>query len=80
MLITSTAAVVLNCLDAFVEMPLQMLGRPILYKQTDFKFFRPSALPLANTLADIPFSFSRILMFNIIVRVYSHNNLSGSTI
>jgi len=79
MLIESTAAMVLNCLDAFVEMPLQMLGRPILYKQTDFKFFRPSALPLANTLADIPFSFSRTLVFNIIVRGYSHNILSEST-
>jgi ATP-binding cassette subfamily G (WHITE) protein 2 (SNQ2) len=72
MFIAPTAAMLLNCLDAFVEMPLQMLGRPVLYKQTDFKFFRPSALPLANTLADIPFSFSRILMFNVIVRVYSH--------
>lgn len=70
MLILLTAAMLLNCFDAFVEMPLTMLGRPILYKQTDFKFFRPSALPLANTLADIPFSFSRILIFNIIVRSY----------
>ena len=69
--IAPTAAMLLNCLDAFVEMPLQMLGRPILYKQTDFKFFHPSALPLANTLADIPFSFSRILIFNIVVRIYS---------
>jgi len=70
LLIAPTAAMLLNCLNAFVEMPLQMLGRPILYKQTDFKFFRPSALPLANTLADIPFSFTRILIFNIIVRIY----------
>jgi ATP-binding cassette subfamily G (WHITE) protein 2 (SNQ2) len=68
--IAPAAAMLLNCLDAFVEMPLQMLGRPILYKQTGFKFFRPSALPLANMLADIPFSFSRILIFNIIVRTH----------
>jgi hypothetical protein len=65
-----TVAMLLNCFNAFVEMPLMMLGRPILYKHSDFKFFRPSALPLANTLADIPFSFSRILVFNIIVRIY----------
>ena len=70
MLTAPTIAMLLNCLNAFVEMPLMMLGRPILYKHTDFKFFRPSALPLANTLADIPFSFSRILIFNIIVRIY----------
>ena len=78
MLIAPAAAVLVNCFDAFVEMPLQMLGRPILYKQTNFKFFRPSALPLADTLADIPFSFSRILVFNIIVSVYSHDILSWS--
>ena len=78
--IAPTVAVFLKCLEAFVEMPLQMLGRPILYKQIDFKLFRPSALPLANTLADIPFSFSRILISNIIVRVYSRDILSGSAI
>ena len=75
MSIAPTAAVLLKCLEAFVEMPLQMLGRPILYKQTDFKLFRPSALPLAETLADIPFSFSRILIFNIIVRICSRDIL-----
>jgi len=64
----------------FVAMPLQMLGRPILNKQTDFKFFCPSSLALVNTLADIPFSFSRILMFNIVIRVYSPEIPSGSTI
>jgi ATP-binding cassette, subfamily G (WHITE), member 2, SNQ2 len=29
--------------------------------------YRPSAIALANTLADLPFSASRVLLFNIIV-------------
>jgi len=56
-----------NCLDAFAEMPTQMVGRPIFFKQTSYKLFRPAALSLANTLADLPFSAIRILVFNIIV-------------
>jgi len=44
-----------------------MLGRPILKKQTDYSFYRPSAIAVANLLADIPFSALRILMFDIIV-------------
>ena len=49
------------------QMPVQMLGRPILNKQISYSFYRPAALALANTLADIPFSASRILVYNIIV-------------
>lgn len=48
-------------------MPGQMLGRPILQKQTEYSFYRPSALALANLIADLPFSSLRILLFNIVV-------------
>ncbi|THU83946.1 PEP carboxykinase-like protein [Dendrothele bispora CBS 962.96] len=43
-------ALLVTCLDAFGEMPLQMLGRPILRKQ---------AIAIANTVSDIPISFTR---------------------
>jgi ATP-binding cassette subfamily G (WHITE) protein 2 (SNQ2) len=48
-------------------MPYQMLGRPVLRKHTSYSFYRPSAHALGKTLADIPFSASRIIIFNIIV-------------
>ncbi|KAF5312934.1 hypothetical protein D9619_002752 [Psilocybe cf. subviscida] len=61
------AALLTTCLDAFGEMPLQMLGRPILRKQTNYSMYRASTIAVANTLSDLPFSASRILVFNIIV-------------
>ncbi|KAF8807904.1 hypothetical protein BYT27DRAFT_7189991 [Phlegmacium glaucopus] len=61
------AALLTTCLDAFGEMPMQMIGRPILRKQTTYRFYRPSVIALANTLADIPFSALRVLLFNIVV-------------
>ncbi|KAJ3509385.1 hypothetical protein NLJ89_g5251 [Agrocybe chaxingu] len=60
-------ALLTPCLESFGEMPLQMLGRPILRKQTNYSLYRPSAIAVANTLADLPFSAVRILVFNIIV-------------
>ncbi|KAF8665434.1 hypothetical protein AX16_000453 [Volvariella volvacea WC 439] len=60
-------ALLTTCLDAFGEMPTQMIGRPILRKQTSYSLYRPSAIALANTLSDLPFSAIRILIFNIIV-------------
>ncbi|THV06484.1 hypothetical protein K435DRAFT_825902 [Dendrothele bispora CBS 962.96] len=42
-------ALLVTCLDAFGEMPLQMLGRPILRKQTSYIMYRPSAIAIANT-------------------------------
>ncbi|KAG6874373.1 hypothetical protein C0995_015109 [Termitomyces sp. Mi166 len=61
------AALLTTCLDAFGEMPMQMLGRPILRKQTSYSMYRPSAIALANTLSDLPFSALRVLIFNLIV-------------
>jgi len=64
-------------------MPLQMIGRPILRKQvgpllipmnsttdenqTQFSLYRPSAVALANTISDLPFSATRVLMFNVLI-------------
>ena len=61
-----------SCLDAFNELPMQMLGRPILHKQTAYGFYRPGATALANTLADLPFSASRIFIFNVITYFMPH--------
>ncbi|KAF5332541.1 hypothetical protein D9611_005143 [Ephemerocybe angulata] len=61
------AALLTTCLDAFGEMPGQMIGRPILRKQTEYSFYRPSAIALANLFADLPFSAARVLLFDIIV-------------
>ncbi|KAL0571220.1 ATP-binding cassette transporter snq2 [Marasmius crinis-equi] len=60
-------ALLTTCLDAFQEMPMQMMGRPILYKQTNYGMYRPAAIGLANTLADIPFSAVRVFIFNVCV-------------
>lgn len=58
-------------------MPLQMLGRPIMKKQTGYGFYRPAALQIANTLADIPFSASRILIYDIIIYFMAHLDRSA---
>jgi ATP-binding cassette, subfamily G (WHITE), member 2, SNQ2 len=56
-----------NSLSAFAELPTQMLGRPILAKQNSFAFYRPSALTVAQLLADLPFGLPRSTIFTIIV-------------
>ncbi len=55
---------------------MQMLGRPIMKKQTGYGFYRPAAVQIANTLADIPFSAIRILIYDIII--YFMTNLARS--
>ncbi|TBU62153.1 ABC-transporter [Dichomitus squalens] len=58
----------LTCtLDTFGEMPVQMLGRPILKKQTNYALYRPAAVVIANTLSDIPFSAVRVFVYNLII-------------
>ncbi|KAI0375499.1 hypothetical protein BV20DRAFT_1073696 [Pilatotrama ljubarskyi] len=67
----------LTCaLDTFGEMPVQMLGRPILKKQTSYALYRPAAVAIANTLSDVPFSAVRIFVYNLII--YFMSNLSRS--
>ncbi|EPQ60137.1 hypothetical protein GLOTRDRAFT_67504 [Gloeophyllum trabeum ATCC 11539] len=70
------AAMLTVCLDCFGEMPVQMMGRPIMKKQTAYSFYRPAAIAVANTLSDIPFSAIRILIYNIII--YFMSNLHRS--
>ncbi|VDB90213.1 unnamed protein product [Peniophora sp. CBMAI 1063] len=61
------AAMLTSALDAFGELPVQITGRRILKKQTAYSLYRPSALSLANTLADLPFSATRLFIYDVIV-------------
>ncbi|KAJ7922816.1 pleiotropic drug resistance ABC transporter [Mycena leptocephala] len=61
------AALLTTCLDAFGEMPGQMLAN-------SYSMYRPSAIAVANTIADLPFSAARVLVFNL--PVYFMSNLS----
>ncbi|OBZ78638.1 Brefeldin A resistance protein [Grifola frondosa] len=70
------ASLLTCCLDTFGEMPAQMLGRPILKKQTGYSLYRPAAVAIANTLADIPFSALRIFIYDLII--YFMSNLARS--
>ena len=58
--------------DLFCQMPAQMIGRPVIRKQTDYGFYRPAAYQIANALADLPFSATRILIYDIIIYFMSH--------
>ncbi|KAI0095244.1 ABC-2 type transporter-domain-containing protein [Irpex rosettiformis] len=71
------AALLTSCLETFSELPAQMLGRPILKKQTSYSFYRPAATVIANTLADMPFSFIRITIYNIIIYFMVNLNRNG---
>ncbi|KAI6120967.1 pleiotropic drug resistance ABC transporter [Pisolithus croceorrhizus] len=63
-------------IEAFAEMPLQMLGRPIVNKQTSYGFYRPAAVVLANFFADIPIAAVRVFIFD--VTIYFMTNLARS--
>lgn len=56
-----------NSLTSFSELPTQMMGRPILARQTSFAFYRPSASFLAGLFADMPFGVPRVTVFVIIL-------------
>ncbi|CAE6423760.1 unnamed protein product [Rhizoctonia solani] len=60
-------ALLFNAFNAFSELPTMMGGRPILYKQLSYRFYRASALSVAQTITDIPLSSIRVLLFSIIV-------------
>ncbi|KAK2460203.1 hypothetical protein APHAL10511_007794 [Amanita phalloides] len=72
------SAVLVPALDAFSELPLQMIGRPILRKQTGYSLYRPSAHAIANTISDIPFSASRIFIFDIVIYFLTGLHRSGA--
>ncbi|TFY82436.1 hypothetical protein EWM64_g1573 [Hericium alpestre] len=71
-------AMLFSCLDAFGELATQVSSRDILRKQTNYSLYRPSAVALGNTLADIPFSAVRIFLYDIIVYFMAHLYRSGS--
>ncbi|THH06687.1 hypothetical protein EW146_g9533 [Bondarzewia mesenterica] len=70
-------AILISSFETFGELPMQMLGRPILKKQTGYGFYRPAAIQIANTLADIPFSASRMLVYDIIIYFMTHLSRSA---
>ncbi|KAF8743104.1 ABC transporter, partial [Rhizoctonia solani] len=60
-------ALLFNAFNAFSELPTMMGGRPILYKQLSYRFYRGSALSVAQTITDLPLSSIRVLLFSIII-------------
>ncbi|KAL7421564.1 ATP-binding cassette transporter snq2 [Cryptotrichosporon argae] len=56
-----------NALTSFSELPGQMMGRPILYRQVGYRFYRPSAFAVAAVAADVPFNALQIFVFTIIL-------------
>lgn len=60
-------AMLFNALNAFSELPTQMQGRPIMYKQVGYRFYRPGALSIAQTIADLPINATKIFLFVLII-------------
>lgn len=50
-----------QALTSFSELPSQMMGRPILYRQVGYRFYRPAAFAVAAVLSDIPYNASNIV-------------------
>ena len=55
-----------NAFQAFSELPVTMMGRPIINKHRAYTFHRPSALWIANIGVDLVFQAPKIMMFCII--------------
>lgn len=53
-------------MSAMSETTASFMGRPILAKHREFAFYRPTALVVANVLADIPIVIITISLFNIV--------------
>jgi ATP-binding cassette subfamily G (WHITE) protein 2 (SNQ2) len=56
-----------NALTSFSELPSQMMGRPILYRQVGYRFYRPAAFAVAAVVSDVPFNATNIFFFTIIL-------------
>lgn len=63
-----------NALLALAELTAAFESRPILMKHKAFKFYRPAAYAIAQTVVDIPLVFVQVFLFDIIV--YFMANLS----
>ncbi|KAK4686950.1 ATP-binding cassette, subfamily G (WHITE), member 2, PDR, partial [Tremellales sp. Uapishka_1] len=64
-------------LTSFSELPSQMMGRPIMFKQVGYRMYRPGALAIAQTIADIPFTSSNIFIFSLILYFMGGLHYSG---
>ncbi|KAH9818486.1 ABC-2 type transporter-domain-containing protein [Melampsora americana] len=60
-------AILFNVFLAFAELPKQMLGRPVLWRQAGFCFYRPGTLAISGALSEIPFSAIKMLVFSTIL-------------
>jgi len=59
-------ALLFNALTSFSELPSQMMGRPILFRQVGYRFYRPAAFSIAAVLSDVPYNISNIFVFCIV--------------
>lgn len=61
-----------NVFLSFSELPRQMIGRPILWRQASFCFYRPGVLAIADAIAEIPFSFPKVFLYSMITYLMAH--------
>jgi ABC-type multidrug transport system permease subunit len=66
-----------NSFTAFSELPMQMMGRPILQKQVGYTLFRPAAYSLGGLVADMPFGAFQIMLFSMIIYLLCDFSRSG---
>ncbi|KAI9457777.1 hypothetical protein BJY52DRAFT_1416667 [Lactarius psammicola] len=57
-------SLIISSFDTFVESPN--------YQEASYGFYHPATVQIANTLADMPFSATRILIYDIIVYFMTH--------
>jgi len=60
-------ALLFPAFTAFSQLPTQMMGRPIMWRQTGYTLYRPAALGIASILADLPFSSTNNFLFSLII-------------
>lgn len=63
--------------DSQGEIGLMMVGRSTLDKQTGYSMYRRGAFPIANMLADLPFSATRIFFYNVVIYFMANLNRSA---
>lgn len=60
-------ALLFPAFTAFSQLPTQMMGRPIMWRQSGYTLYRPAALALGGILADIPFAATNNFFFALII-------------
>jgi ATP-binding cassette, subfamily G (WHITE), member 2, SNQ2 len=56
-----------NALLALAELTAAFESRPILLKHKSFRFYRPAAFAIAQTVVDVPLVFIQVLIFDVVV-------------